>query len=120
MKEMRFTLKREEIAIILETTDGTEKNFVLREMVGKDRDAYMTKMGSKMKYSPAGKVIGMKSFDGLQASLLERCFFDEEDKLVSQIEIQAFPTKTQTELFKIANKMNGLDQTDAEEDSKND
>lgn len=105
--------------LIFETTDGVEKKYSLREMLGKDRDAYLTKMGDKVRYNANGKVTGIKSFDGLQASLLEKCLYDENDHLVSVTDIQNFPTKTQNELFKLAQDLNGLSQK-AEDESKND
>lgn len=119
MEPIRLSLKRAETPIILETVDGVEKAYKLREMLGKDRDTYLTRMGDKVRYNANGKVTGIKSFDGLQASLLEKCLYDENDHLVSLTDIQNFPTKTQNELFKLAQELNGLNQK-AENESKND
>ena len=119
METIRLSLKRAEMPLIFETADGVEKKYFLREMLGKDRDAYLTKMGDKVRYNANGKVTGIKSFDGLQASLLEKCLYDENDHLVSVTDIQNFPTKTQNELFKLAQDLNGLSQK-AEDESKND
>ena len=119
MKTLRFSLHREEIPVILMTEDGTEKAYILREMSGRDRDAYLTKMGGKFKFNTKGKVIGVKSFDGLQAALLAKCLFDEDDKLVHIDKIQGFPTITQGKLFKEAQTLNALED-DEEENSKKD
>jgi len=119
MEEIRLSLKREEVSVTLETVDGGEHKYVLREMVGRDRDMYLTKMGDRMKFSPSGKVIGIKTFDGLQSSLLSLCLYDDADALVSAKDIQAFPTKTLAALFKVAQEINALNQEDAEEASKN-
>ena len=113
-----FSLEREEQPITLTSKEGGSRRLVIREMDGKDRDSYFTKIGNKMNLSPSGKVLGIKSFDGLQSGLLSLCLFDETNKLVPVQEIQAYPAKVQGELFKIAQRINGLDQK-AEDESKN-
>lgn len=118
MEPIKLSLRRGETPIILETTDGVERAYKLREMLGKDRDLYLTRMGDKVRYNENGRVVGIKSFDGLQAALLEKCLYDENDHLVSVTDIQNFPTKTQNELFKLAQELNGLNQK-AEDESKN-
>lgn len=107
--EMRFSLKREEIPVVLETEDGTEKKAVLREMSGRERDAYLNKMSSKVNFNSKGELSSIKNYDGLQASLLSMCLYDEDGKLIPIEEIQKFPTKTQATLYKEAQKMNALD-----------
>lgn len=120
MEALRFSLKRAEIPVILETEDGTEKEYTLREMLGKDRDSYLNKMGSKLKMDSKGRVVGIKNYDGHMAILLIRCLFDEEDKLVTIDDVQKFPTKTQSDLFKAAQELNALNLEEEDEDSKND
>ena len=118
MDAVRVSLKCEEVPVILEAEDGTERTLVLREMVGKDRDAHLQSMAGKMKMNATGQVIGVKSFDGLQASLLARCLYDENGELVPQKEIQSFPTRTQIALFEVAQEINGLNR-EAQENAKN-
>lgn len=116
---IRVTHKLDEIPVVMEMEDGSERHLVLREMHGTGRDAYLQSMAGRMRTDAKGNIIGVKNFDGLQASLLSKCLYDEVDELVSVKEIQAFPTKAVITLFKAAQKLNGLEQ-DAEDDAKND
>ncbi len=118
MEELIFSLVREETPVSLVSKDGVKRRYIVREMDGRDRDSYLTKMGNKMKLGADGKVIGITSFDGLQAALLCLCLFDEEDKAVPIKDIQEYPAKVQSELFKIAQTINGLDKD--EENPKKD
>jgi len=118
METIILTIDREEVPVILNNKEGVETKYTLREMNGKERDSYLNTIGNKMKLSGSGKVIGLKSFDGLQAGLLSRCMIDENGDKVDEHTIQGWPTKTQTSLFKTAQVMNALDQ-DAEDEAKN-
>lgn len=116
---LRFVLRRKEVPVEMEMEDGTVKSYTLREMEGRDRDAYLNSMGDRMKFSNNGKVIGLKSFDGHQGKLLTRCLYDEHGELVALKDCQSFPTSVLDALFKRAEKLNALD-VKSEEDEKND
>jgi len=111
--ELNFKLSREELPVIL---DG--KNYKLKELTGKQRDTFLNNVGQRMNFV-AGKAQGMKSYDGLQSSLLALCLYDDADKLVSEKDIQEYPASVQTKLFKAAQELNGLDE-EAVEEAKND
>lgn len=113
MEILKFSLKRKEEEIIFEMESGTTKRCFLREMTGKQRDSYFTTMGDRMKFGPDGKVMGMKSYDGLQAGLLCLCLYDENGKPFSFEDVQNFPSTVQKKLYERAQKMN-----DMEEESK--
>lgn len=112
---LKFNLTREEIPVVLVDKDGVERKYVLREMLGRDRDAYLTQMSKKMKFNDKGKVCGISSFDGLNAQLLSRCLYDENDEAVDIETIQDLPSRVQSDLFKTAQKMNALDEEGKEE-----
>ena len=67
-------------------------------------------MGDKFRYNSQGQVAGVKTFDGMHSILLERCLYDENDKLVSLAELQNFPSRVLNELFAAAQKINALNQ----------
>lgn len=120
MDPIKLSLKREELKVVLETPEGVDKTYTLREMSGKDRDNYLTKMGDKFRYNAQGQVSGVKTFEGMHSILLERCLYDETDKLVSLAELQNFPSRVLSELFSAAQKINALNQKMDGDEVKND
>lgn len=119
MDPIKLSLKREELKVVLETPEGVDKTYTLREMTGKERDNYLTKMGDKFRYNSQGQVAGVKTFDGMHSILLERCLYDENDKLVSLAELQNFPSRVLNELFAAAQKINALNQKMEGDEVKN-
>ena len=109
MNELEFTLKLEEIPVIL---DG--KEYTLRELTGQQRDAYMDDMNKRMRYV-GGKAEGFTKFEGLQAGLLAKCLFDSEGKNVSEKTIQMYPSHVVQALFAKAQELSGLNESGAEE-----
>ena len=110
MDPIKLSLKREELKVVLETPEGVDKTYSLREMTGRERDTYLTKMGDKFRYNAQGQVSGVKTFEGMHSILLERCLYDENDKLVSMSDLQNFPSRVLSELFAAAQKINALTQ----------
>ena len=110
MDPIKLSLKREELKVVLETPEGVDKTYTLREMTGRERDTYLTKMGDKFRYNAQGQVSGVKTFEGMHSILLERCLYDENDKLVSMSDLQNFPSRVLSELFAAAQKINALTQ----------
>lgn len=114
-----FSLELAEIEITLTEKNGDVIKAYLRELVGTERDAYLTGLGNRMKYK-GGEVSGFTTFEGHQANLLVLCLYENEtDKRFAFKRIQAFPAKVQETLFKMAQEMSGLD-LKAEEKAKND
>jgi hypothetical protein len=105
---LEFSLVLEEKPVKLTGKDGVTKNYVLRELDGQKRDSYMNKM-KEVTIVEKGEVVGFKTFEGLQSSLLAECLFDEDNKLVDQNTIQSFPSKVLGKLFEAAQKISGLE-----------
>jgi len=119
MDPIKLSLKREELKVVLETPEGVEKTYTLREMSGRERDIYLTKMGDKFRYNSQGQVTGVKTFEGMHSILLERCLYDENNKLVSMTDLQNFPSRVLSELFSAAQKINALNQKMEGDEIKN-
>jgi hypothetical protein len=113
MSELVFsTTERQEIPI---TIDG--KKYVLKEFLGKDRDAFLTSLNKRMNYT-SGQFSGVRDYNGLQASLISRCLFDENDALVDTNVIQLWPAKMLSAIYVEAQKINLLE-SNAETEAKN-
>jgi hypothetical protein len=99
------------------------EDYVLVELTGKGRDAYMNNLGARMRVKEDGSPAGIKNFDGLQADLVTRCLKKiKEDGTRGDITpavIQGWPARVQTALFDRAKEISGLSD-DAEEKAKND
>jgi len=117
-KGLEFSLACESIEVVLVGLDNAERKFTLREFTGKERDAFMNQMSQSVVIDSEGKVTGFKTFEGLQSGLLARCMYDDADRLVAEEVIQRFPAKVQTELYKVAQRLNGLS-GESEELAKN-
>ena len=118
MDELKLSLKRKELRIILES-EGVETPYILREMNGKERDSHLTSIADRMKYDAKGNVKGLKSFDGLHAALLKRTLFKEDGTNVTEEVIQEFPASVVSKLFDKSQEINALDDDSAKE-AKND
>ena len=119
MEPMIVKLKQAEIPVVMVTEDGTERDYIIREMVGHVRDAYLTKMSGKFEFNGKGDVTKIKNFDGLQANLLAKCLHDDDGKLVPLGTVQGFPATAQAQMFKAAQTLNGLDEETKKDESKN-
>jgi hypothetical protein len=106
----RFRLVRKQIPVELEDAGGKVLRCVMRELDGQERDKFLNIMSTRMKTDAKGKPSGVKDFTNLQASLLVASLFKPDGKPFTSAELQKFPSSTQTELFKMAQKLSGLDE----------
>jgi len=105
MATFSLKLKTEEVAI--ETKEGTEVTYTICEMVGRHMTEYLDESKNNVLMAD-GKVVGMKSFDGLYAKLLERTVKDSEGELILRPMIDLWPSSMQKGMFEIAQRLNGL------------
>lgn len=106
---LKFTTVRKEQVIDI---DGAE--YKLTEMKGSDRDKWMKQMQDRSKFDPSGKPTGLKSFEGIHASLITLCLTDPAGNAVPEVVIKDWPAGLQSDLFKICQDMNGLSKEAAE------
>lgn len=120
--ELTFDLRLKEKNIFLVGEDGQKKRYIVRELVGDQRDEYLTFQFGKMKVSGSGKQLGMTDYKDVEAQLIQRCVFDADfptDQLTLKT-IRKWPARVQSEIVKLINEMSGLDRLAAEEAAKND
>ena len=118
---LRFDAVCKEIDVVLcDPSDKTEKDYKLKELIGRDRNKYLNKMKNRVKLDGKGQSLGIKTFDGFQADLLKISLFDPKtDDFVSEDFIEDLPSSTQMKLFNASQELSGLDNAkDSEE--KND
>lgn len=107
MKDYTSTRKKVELSI-----DG--KVFSIQEFTGLLKDKYFAAMGDKVEVTttPEGKSVArVKSFEGLQTLLVQHCLYDENGSVVSPEFVGNLPATVLDDLFKEAQKINGLDIT---------
>ena len=117
MDALRLSLELKQVPVVLEK-DGTERQCMLKELTGAQRNVYLGKLTSRVKVNKEGKAMGIRSFKGFQADLLAHCFYNEEDELFTVEEIEELPSSTQQMLFDTAQELSGLE-VEAEEAEKN-
>ena len=113
MKVFEFELKLKEVAVKL---DG--KDYVIRELTGKQRDTYLDMVDKRVTYVD-GVQSGMSSLSGLQSSLLALCLVDSNNKAVPEKDIAEYPGSVQSKLFALAQEVSGLDQPEDSDKEKN-
>lgn len=101
--DLNFTLERQERPV---TISG--QTYVLIELDGKQRDNYLNGIGQRLRHTPDGKPAGLKSFDGLQASLIALTMRDSAGKAVPIDVIQSWPARVVSKIYDAAREMNGL------------
>jgi hypothetical protein len=102
----------------LRDKEGEIRTYTMRELTGEEREAYLNGIRDKFEVMPNGKS-RVRNFTGLQSGLLAKCVYDDNGALVPLKLINKWPAKLQSDLYKRANKMSGMDET-AEDDAKND
>lgn len=106
---LRFTTTRKEQKIEIEDESGQPQEYIVREMMGVDRDLYMTFMSGKFRVDERGKVVGMKDFNGLQSDLIRRCLYGPDGKPVEERKIKLWPASLQNAVHKLCRQINALD-----------
>lgn len=120
---MVFQTTLKEIPVVI---DG--KNYILRELDGRQKGKYLNQMGSRIVLNDQGKVASFKDYSGLESTLLEVCLYDENGKLVPAIvmngteEKKGWPSTVLGKLFDAAQELSGLNEEGRkkqEQDAKN-
>jgi len=110
-----FKLDLREERVVLESRKHGKREYVIREMTGKARDAYLTHQAKNMSIEGDG-VKKIRSFNGMFSQLLSRCIYDgETNELVPEKEILDWPAATIEALFDIANNLSSLTEESQEE-----
>ena len=113
----KFSTVVSQDSVVIADAEGVERTYAIKEMTGRQLEVYLNSSRNKV-IMENGQVVGMKDFEGLYSSLLSTTLCDESDKLVSKEVLQNWPASTQRQLFQIAQKLNGLGES--EEEVKND
>lgn len=99
---------------------GQVQTYILRELTGAERDAYLTGIGNRMRVGKSGKTQGLKSFKDLQASLLVLGLYHADGKPVSIKTVQSWPARVQQDLHDRLKKMSGMDIEEKDDDEEDD
>lgn len=116
-----FDLDRIEESVTLKLK-GEEQKYVLRELIGKERDEYLTSLFARMKTGNDGKST-LNNAMGLQASLVSKALTHANGSLQgSPVDIEtinSWPARIVKSLFERAKEISGLDD-EAEKKAKKD
>lgn len=121
---VKFSLRRAKVPVELEAENGGIEKYFLIEMDGTQRDDFLSDSASRMEVIP-GEVdekgnpkTRIKDYKGLYAKLLVVCMQDEKGKAPTLETVQSWPARVQTELYKLAQELNKLNEKE-EEKGKN-
>ncbi len=115
--KLNLVPQREEVEL---STETETTKYTIYEMTQAARDIYLEQVGERVERDAAGNVVGLRSQQGLRAALLNACMVDEAGKPVSVEKVQSWPAGTVDALHSIAKRINGLDNNEASDASKND
>lgn len=108
------------INVRLKKKDGTPRECYIQELDGSERDDFLNFMGSRTKISSDGRSGVIKDFKKLHARLISVHLHDAAtEKLLTEDEIQEFPSTAIAKLHEMCKKLSALDE-DAKEKAKND
>ena len=97
---LRICLTRKTLPVATTRLDGTEVEYVLKELTGVERDQWLTGMSGRMEKGTDGKPTGViKDFHNMQASLIALCLYDEADRRVALSKVSEFPATVQSALY---------------------
>jgi len=99
------------------------QKFQLMELNGQERGNYLNEVKERIIMGPDGQTVGMKSFNGLEASLLKYCLYDPQGKPVTVQTLNEWPSGMLGDLFEDALSLSGLDKFSRkrlEQEAKND
>lgn len=124
-KKTKFVLIRREERITLQGADGREEDYLVREMTGPDRDAYLQDMLNRTKRNPDGTT-SITQAGNLQSFLVSKCLYsttvktaDGQPARVTMQEINLWPVTVLDAVFKLCQEVSGLDEN-KDESVKND
>jgi len=114
--KLKAFLKTETVEI--EDQNGEVTVYTVRELSGAEREKYLDTVNARMKFED-GKPVGFTSYEGSYTKLVSMCMVDDDGKKVNPETVKNWPQSTVEELFRLAQRLSGLDLR-AEEEAKND
>ena len=110
---MRLNLAVSTVPVELDL-NGNIVAYELREMSGAQRDSYLDSLKDRVRMDATGKPTVTK-FEGMQADLISRCLYLVKDNTVVDLKtVQGWPANVVTALYQEAQKLNGLNVSQAE------
>lgn len=115
-RRFRTVLREEEIE--LENKDGVVKEYIVREMMGDEKERWQTTQGDRVRIVD-GKPAGIRDFKDMQPGLVARCLFEKETgKQMSIQEIRKWPASMLEDLYELCLDVCGFTKESQEEVKK--
>ena len=109
--ELVFQTTLKEVSVTID-----DKEYVMRELDGRQKGKYLNKMGGRIVLNNKGEVSSFKDYAGLESTLLSLCLYDSENKLVPATVMdgtekeQGWPSTVLNSLFNAAQDLSGLNE----------
>jgi hypothetical protein len=89
--------------------DGVVTTFIIWELTGPERDAYMSDSAKKSRFTETGKFAGFKDFKGSESDLLCRCVKLENGQRLTDSVFASWPARVQSIAYERACILSGFD-----------
>lgn len=94
------------------TQGGPTTTFTLKEMFGGIRQEWQESQRQRYGLDYSGQPAGLTKFKGLEADLISKCLFDENDKPIPAEMVQGWPSSTQAALYQLCIQLNAISEKD--------
>ena len=97
--------RRRSVPVVVEDGEGQARNWSLRQMTAHERDVWQDAQRHRF-VMKRGQLDQVKSMIGYQTSLIAKCLYGDDDKLVPEKEIIQLPPDAIDALFEACEKLN--------------
>ena len=117
MEKLSFKLALKKVPVELLDEQNNPMTYSLKEFNSQQRELFMNGMRERM--TGSGEEATITNFEGMHASLLTKCLYDPDDKLVTIEVLNTWPATVVGDLFTAGQTLNGLNKK-AKAEAKND
>lgn len=105
---------RREKKVEIEFEPGIPKRFVVREMLGADRQKWQKRQRARYGTDFQGQPAGVAEFEGMEADLISCCLFDENNRAVPASTVNGWGSSVQSFLYQLCLAINAISEKDQE------
>jgi hypothetical protein len=116
VKKFKTLRKQEQVEI--EDDLGVVRIHTVREMSAGEIGKWNTELRTRFALNQNNEAVELKNLDGMMESLLSRCLFDSDGKLVTKEVIASWASETVQALYDIASALNRPNKAEQDAEKK--
>lgn len=107
----RFSGRRWQEEIEIELSDGSVKTLIVRELMGDQRDEFLSYQASRVKLAKDGTPTGLRDLKGTTVKLLSLGLYEPDAAIPlteEQVRSLKLPSRVETDLVELISQKSGL------------